>query len=229
MYNGHRVLPTIFLSFQSPRCKQCMAEKLKSKLYDLKVDDWLSDRALLTDRLSIAANRNIEHRPRYTLLPAAASSFDGMVNITTNRIGLLHGGGRLQHHQHNGKKGGGSQWDSPETFAVPSVDVAQWIERHFEEKDFLFVKINIEGAEFAVIERMAELEILCHIDVLLLECHAGLESPGKLIRTTTDAERRCKRLKKQIRHECPNMVLDEARGIDKATSREIYKQFVLDI
>ena len=80
-----------------------------------------------------------------------------------------------------------------------------------------------------MIERMVELDILCHIDVLFLECHAGFESPGKLIRTTTNAESRCKRLKKQIRRECPGMVLDEARGIDKSTAREVYKQFLLDI
>jgi FkbM family methyltransferase len=221
-----------------------MAEKLKTHLYALKVDEWLKDPFLLKDRLNVAAHANEGERPRYTLLPAAAASVDGSVNITSHRIGLLHGGGSVHRHYGDGNKKGDTKkkkegeeekrWDDLETFTVPSVDVARWMGRHFHANDFIVLKADIEGAEFDVLNKLIDEELMCHVNVLFLECHedfaAGASSHGSALgRKQKKVHQTCKDLRKRVRKQCPDLAFIDNSGIDKATSREIYKKFVLDV
>lgn len=215
-------------------CKQCMAEKLKEELYALKVDEWLTDPLLLQDRLNVAAhaNEDRDHRSRYTLLPAAAGSVDGSVNITSHRIGLLHGGGSVhrQRHKHNhNQRPNLKQWDDTETFTVPSVDLARWMQRYFDAADFIVLKTDIEGAEFELLNHMIDAGVMCFVDVLFLECH---EVPGQDSSAThpqQEMKRNCKKLRKKLHDECPTMKFIDDVGIDRSTSREIYKKFLLDV
>eukprot|EP00971_Amphidinium_carterae_P163578 3243573-Amphidinium_carterae.1 len=42
------------------------------------------------------------------------------------------------------------------TRSVQGYDVAQWIRQHYTPEDYIYVKMDIEGAEYAVIKRMLD-------------------------------------------------------------------------
>ena len=57
------------------------------------------------------------------------------------------------------------------------VDVASWIARSFAVSDYVFLKIDIEGAEHEVLEQMIRDGTMPIVDVLSIECHRWV--PGK--------------------------------------------------
>ena len=56
-------------------------------------------------------------------------------------------------------------------YTVRTVDIATWIAESFTKDDFLFIKMDIEGAEYAISEKLHRLGALGLIDVLSLEAH----------------------------------------------------------
>ena len=54
----------------------------------------------------------------------------------------------------------------------PPYDVAEWFEKHISlEDDFVVVKMDIEGAEWSVIQHMMRRGVWRYVDELFLECH----------------------------------------------------------
>ena len=54
---------------------------------------------------------------------------------------------------------------------VESVDFGQWLKRNFKRQDFILVKLDIEGAEYAVLEKMLGDGTIKYVDVLFAEFH----------------------------------------------------------
>merc|ERR1719171_1225184 len=54
---------------------------------------------------------------------------------------------------------------------VPLVDVVAWISAHFKQEDYVVVKMDIEGAEFPILNKLMDSGQGCLIDVLAWECH----------------------------------------------------------
>lgn len=54
---------------------------------------------------------------------------------------------------------------------IRGFDFAEWLKSEFEERDFVVVKMDVEGTEFHLIPRLIETGALCLIDEIFLECH----------------------------------------------------------
>ncbi|KAI3678557.1 hypothetical protein L6452_37853 [Arctium lappa] len=54
---------------------------------------------------------------------------------------------------------------------IQGFDFANWVKASFTEKDFVVVKMDVEGTEFDLIRRMIETGAICLIDEMFLECH----------------------------------------------------------
>ncbi|KAL7583960.1 hypothetical protein Lser_V15G42141 [Lactuca serriola] len=54
---------------------------------------------------------------------------------------------------------------------IQGFDFANWVKNSFTEKDFVVVKMDIEGTEFDIIRKMVETGAICLIDEMFLECH----------------------------------------------------------
>ncbi|KAK1437024.1 hypothetical protein QVD17_02809 [Tagetes erecta] len=54
---------------------------------------------------------------------------------------------------------------------IQGFDFADWVKNSFGEKDFVVVKMDVEGREFDLIAKMVESGAICLIDELFLECH----------------------------------------------------------
>jgi len=59
------------------------------------------------------------------------------------------------------------------TITVESIDISKFIKDNFDIEDHLIVKMDIEGAEFKVIDKLAKDGTLEYIDKINVEYHAG--------------------------------------------------------
>ena len=55
--------------------------------------------------------------------------------------------------------------------SVIMVDVVSWMISHFREDDFIFLKLDAEGAEHMILNTLIQRGKFNLIDVLLMECH----------------------------------------------------------
>ena len=51
------------------------------------------------------------------------------------------------------------------------VDVTSWLARNFHVDDYVLVKLDVEGAEHEIVERLEARGALGLIDVMAIECH----------------------------------------------------------
>ncbi|XP_068668499.1 uncharacterized protein [Aristolochia californica] len=54
---------------------------------------------------------------------------------------------------------------------IQGFDFSNWLKSTVSEKDFVVMKMDVEGTEFDLIPRLVETGAICLIDELLLECH----------------------------------------------------------
>ncbi|KAI3682821.1 hypothetical protein L1987_83109 [Smallanthus sonchifolius] len=57
------------------------------------------------------------------------------------------------------------------TDVIQGFDFADWLKNTVSEKDFVVMKMDVEGTEFDLIPRLIETEAICLIDEVFLECH----------------------------------------------------------
>ncbi|KAG0502770.1 hypothetical protein HPP92_002842 [Vanilla planifolia] len=60
---------------------------------------------------------------------------------------------------------------SRDMHVIQGLDFAEWLKRTVTEKDFLVMKMDVEGTEFDLMPRLFETGAICLIDELFLECH----------------------------------------------------------
>lgn len=54
---------------------------------------------------------------------------------------------------------------------IQGFDFANWMKNTFTERDFVVMKMDVEGTEFDLIPRLFETGAICLIDEVFLECH----------------------------------------------------------
>lgn len=57
---------------------------------------------------------------------------------------------------------------------LSAINISRWLLMNTRPKDFVVVKMDIEGAEYEVITHMAEMSAWIVIDYLLVEWHTGM-------------------------------------------------------
>ncbi|KAJ0087879.1 hypothetical protein Patl1_31464 [Pistacia atlantica] len=77
------------------------------------------------------------------------------------------GMGRIQPVQTSLSDGG---FDG-EVDIIQGFDFADWLKKTVTEKDFVVMKMDVEGTEFDLIPRLFETGAICLIDEIFLECH----------------------------------------------------------
>ncbi|KAG2335069.1 hypothetical protein Bca52824_006249 [Brassica carinata] len=54
---------------------------------------------------------------------------------------------------------------------IQGFDFADWLKKSVRERDFVVMKMDVEGTEFDLIPRLIKTGAICLIDELFLECH----------------------------------------------------------
>lgn len=119
----------------------------------------------------------IPKRPRLTVLDRAIWVHDGGVEFYV-------GADSLSSSVHGHKKTGRL---SRTPIRVPSVNFGRWLQGQFLRGDYVLVKLDIEGAEYEVLDQMLRDGTIDWIDELYVEFHNGkvgvsTEEDGRLVR-----------------------------------------------
>jgi len=59
----------------------------------------------------------------------------------------------------------------PEKITVQSIDISSWIGSNFKVDDYIILKMDIEGAEYQILEKMMEDSTIKFVDELWIEWH----------------------------------------------------------
>jgi FkbM family methyltransferase len=54
---------------------------------------------------------------------------------------------------------------------VKTIDFSEWLRLNVKEADFVVVKLDVEGAEYAILNRLVDQKTICLIDELFVEVH----------------------------------------------------------
>lgn len=141
--------------------RECMWKKFKRPLATLKPNPALNSTALVTSRLA-EAGHPATFKSRYTFVPAAVSSANGTLELGVVDADQMIRGGAISY---------GSGARAGVHMTVLMVDVVSWMISHFREDDFIFVKLDAEGAEHMILNTLIQRGKFNLIDVLLMECH----------------------------------------------------------
>eukprot|EP00965_Chrysotila_dentata_P191336 6174447-Pleurochrysis_carterae.AAC.1 len=157
--------------------RECMWTKLKSHLeeFELKGIAYAcayNSSSLISKRLEVAKmKRSAGSRiPQYTFIPAAASDKDSFATIAGSAQAMIRGGSHIDEDHKLEEL----------NFRVRTVDIPTWIAESFTSDDFVQVKMDVEGAEFAILNSMVRQKTAGLIDVLAWECHANRPICSKL-------------------------------------------------
>jgi FkbM family methyltransferase len=60
-------------------------------------------------------------------------------------------------------------YDSP--IVVKTIDFSAWMKSNFDAKDYIIVKMDIEGAEYQVLRKMIEDGTIGYMDMIFMEWH----------------------------------------------------------
>jgi FkbM family methyltransferase len=144
--------------------RQCMFRVFKEPLQALKPNLELSNWDLINLRLAQASHSlKPNDRDRFTFVPAAAGANNGSLSLTLMTPEQMIRGGAVDDVD---MVAGGNEME------VPLVDFATWLTTNFREEDSVVVKMDIEGGEFPILEKLISSKQLCLIDTLAWECHA---------------------------------------------------------
>jgi len=142
--------------------RSCMFETFRTPLGHLHPDPELRDSALIAKRLAVADDAPpAGMAARFVAVPAAAGAADGTLDLGAMTAEQMIRGGAISHPVEG----------LPE-MKVPLVNVVSWFVDHFKEDDYVVMKMDIEGAEFPVLNALLDGGNACLIDVLAMECHA---------------------------------------------------------
>ena len=153
---------------EASRMRACMWSLFAKPLAALAPDPRLQSGALLEQRLSVAKLASAltkASRTRYTLIPAGVAAENAHMTIDSNPQQLIRGGALAVDAN-----------TSKYVFRVPVVDLVGWIRTSFKPADEVVLKIDVEGAEHEIFDRLTLSGGWDRIDVLVFECH---KRPGR--------------------------------------------------
>ena len=64
--------------------------------------------------------------------------------------------------------------------SVQVIDFPTWLATNFKAEDIVVIKMDVEGAEFDILAKMLQTDLVSLIDLLLLECHPAKGECGPL-------------------------------------------------
>lgn len=77
--------------------------------------------------------------------------------------------------EHNDKKATArpEEFDKGESIDVICIDLCEWISTQFDVGDYIILKLDIEGAEYPILDKMVKSHTIAYINKLYCEFHAG--------------------------------------------------------
>lgn len=117
---------------------------------------------------SIYANNYI-NLTRHTLIPAILHNRDGYTEFFLDRED--GDGSTIFKDKLTSENGGYGTLDTAAPESIKTVDLSRWIQQNTVLSDFIALKLDVEGAEYDILEKMHVDKTLSRIKVLYIEWH----------------------------------------------------------
>jgi len=80
--------------------------------------------------------------------------------------------------------------------SVPCIDLSEWITKSFTNKDYIILKLDVEGAEYELVDKMIEDKSFDYVDIFFCEIH-GLKC-GKTLLQSIELIDKCEQEGKKV-------------------------------
>ena len=141
-----------------------MFEVFKGPLNELTPDPALKNLSLISRRLATASNPlSSGSRSRFVIIPVAAGAKEGTLSLGMMTPQQMIRGGAISKDKKN--------VIGAHVQIVPVVNIVSWITHNSDQADTVIVKMDIEGAEFPILDSFIYSGNICKIDILAMECH----------------------------------------------------------
>jgi FkbM family methyltransferase len=107
--------------------------------------------------------------PRHRLIQAAVRDREGFQNFFLDREdgdGSTFFGNKLTR-----ENGGFGTLDTANPVKVRTIDLSRWLRKNTSMFDYVILKLDVEGAEYDVLEKMIRDRTICRINHLFVEWH----------------------------------------------------------
>jgi len=110
--------------------------------------------------------RNIDYGSDTKLIRSAAWIYDGELNfyISKKSPSVVQGSSVYKE-----KRTGNLDKEHPQK--IPCIDFSKWIKDNFQKEDNIIIKMNIEGAEYDILEKMIADGTIDYINTLFCQFH----------------------------------------------------------
>ena len=71
----------------------------------------------------------------------------------------------------HGKTRGNLDFDNP--IEVDCIDLSKWITENFDKDDYIILKLDVEGAEYSILQNLLDTNYISYINEIYLEWHIG--------------------------------------------------------
>ncbi len=122
----------------------------------------------ISDATSLSSRPAGLNSNRYHVVPAGVGVENGCVWMDWSPSNYMNGGGNFV----------GIQYQETRRFLAPVIRLSEWIQKNFSKNDFIYVKMDIEGMEYSVIEDLISSGCLDFIDEMDVEWHGRFLIPG---------------------------------------------------
>lgn len=106
--------------------------------------------------------KSYQSNANFKLHPYAAWIHDGEVSLFEDQDSLRLYGSSIIETKNNVAVVGNK---------VPCIDISNWIDKSFQSEDIVVLKLDVEGAEYAIIDRLIETGVIEKINTLYVEFH----------------------------------------------------------
>ena len=155
--------------------RRCMFRRLAPALDALTPDPALNRSKLIRERLDASLKASGRPRAHFTFVPAAVGAADDWMAMYNAPRQLIRGGSLMVGDRDADELDTSNdvlEHEPRYNFKVRVIDFVAWLKRSFTPADWVVVKMDIEGAEYPIFERLLNDTPTLHlIDVLALEVH----------------------------------------------------------
>ena len=60
---------------------------------------------------------------------------------------------------------------------MPTIDLSDWIKKHTTKDDYVIFKLDVEGAEFGILDKMLKDKTFAWIDKYVIRSKFGITAP----------------------------------------------------
>jgi FkbM family methyltransferase len=108
----------------------------------------------------------------YHFYNAAISDYNGTINLNVETVNDSDTGQGTSTIDKSIWKNSMHKGKFLKTVSVPCIDLSDWIQHNCQDAEFLAIKLDIEGAEYAVLEKMIKDCTLDLVNQIFIEWHA---------------------------------------------------------